>query len=994
MRSKYLISSLVLILLAGLMTGLILFPAFAEGNEVRIIQLSPSGLGRAHTLAYSPDGETLAVGSSLGIHLFDSSDLQLLKFIPTDTWVRALAFSPDGSLLASGSYDKNIRIWRTRDGTLLKELTGHSAWVRSLAFSPDGQWLATASDDNTVRLWSIPDGKLLQIFDKSMEGLRTLTISPDGTILATGGYDKIIRLWQIPDGTLLRELTGHTDWVRALAFSPDGVWLASGAFDATVRLWRVTDGELVVTRKEHSSSVLGVAFSPDGSLLASASVDSSVRLWKMPQLDPYDLLKGHSDFVFSVDFSPDGKTLASGSVDNTVRVWAVPTNPNPGAQELVTTPSNCQACHHPLPFSRPARVIEASCETCHSNGSVAAYWCTNFPRSGGNSLVKVISQINPDELGVPLPNQNVAVTIANYGNGEYLYSRGDVVSRAPLSGHVYYPEGDVTSVNVQLEITGGGHFEVLHTTPNEDGVYRFDLSLSPQGAEPSDLSSSDGWRRSECLSCHDKVLKLYPSLPQGNVKLTITATTPNGEEAVDVRWITVDESSTAIIPVEVIREDGQFISNIPVEASTFLYEWRGRSFLSTSDASGRASLQVEALSQYPTTYQISVPPTVIDGMLYESKESIEIVLPPGAITAPLVTVHVQAAQGEIHGQVSGLSSPIVIKAISLPGGATHVVTTSPQGIFTFSDLPVGQYLVVADLQALAKQGLTLRPKSIDLAQSLSVEANLTPRSLEGSSMHGKVTDESGTSLPFAWIKRGSQIGKVDPASGTYTLFGIFSNEATAIISAPGYYSEAHHVDPATNLDFSLIRRPETMLIPWGDGTVVIPPETVAVVKGQTINFEQGWIWGAGESAEPLVINWNDMRITTTGARFALERSPAQSTWLYVMDGEASIQQGSATSPMIVRAGEMVLLDPAQRYQPYPYDATVVQALHMQEAPVLNLVWQPSLSAQIRDRLAQAGVGTAQFMTFITYLMALLTLLVFPIIVIKWSSRSKKEREHD
>ena len=167
MRSKYLILSLVLILLAGLMAGLTLFPAYAEGDDGGIIQLSASGQGRGHTLAYSPDGRILAVGSSLGIHLFNSSDLQLLKFIPTDTWVRALAFSPDGSMLASGSYDTNVRLWRASDGTLLKELTGHTAWVRSLAFSPDGKWLATASDDNTVRLWNMPDGKLLRILTRT-----------------------------------------------------------------------------------------------------------------------------------------------------------------------------------------------------------------------------------------------------------------------------------------------------------------------------------------------------------------------------------------------------------------------------------------------------------------------------------------------------------------------------------------------------------------------------------------------------------------------------------------------------------------------------------------------------------------------------------------------------------------------------------------------------------------------------------------------------------
>ena len=338
-----------------------------------------------------------------------------------------------------------------------------------------------------------------------------------------------------------------------------------------------------------------------------------------------------------------------------------------------------------------------------------------------------------------------------------------------------------------------------------------------------------------------------------------------------------------------------------------------------SDAQGQASLQVEALSQNSTTYQISIPPTVIDGVLYESKESIAVTLPPGATTAPTVTVQVQTAQGEINGRVNGLENPIEIRAISLPDGASHVVTTSSQGAFTFTDLPVDEYLIVADPQALAEQGLVLEAEKVDLIELLSAEVNLTPKPLEGSPMTGKITDESGASLPFAWVSVGSRTGQTDPASGAYALLGLSSDKVTTTISAPGYYSQAHHISVATDtvssMDFSLVLRPETTLIPWGDGTIVIPPETVANLEGQKINFEQGWLWGAGEAKEPIVIRWDEIQITISGGKFALERLPAQAAWLYVMEGEASIRQGETTPPAIVQAGEMVYLDPKHKPQP-------------------------------------------------------------------------------
>ncbi len=53
-------------------------------------------------------------------------------------------------LQASGSWDKTIRLWRPRDGSLIFVLNDHTGWVRALAFSPDGTILASTSDDESV----------------------------------------------------------------------------------------------------------------------------------------------------------------------------------------------------------------------------------------------------------------------------------------------------------------------------------------------------------------------------------------------------------------------------------------------------------------------------------------------------------------------------------------------------------------------------------------------------------------------------------------------------------------------------------------------------------------------------------------------------------------------------------------------------------------------------------------------------------------------------
>ncbi|CAE8740384.1 unnamed protein product [Polarella glacialis] len=185
--------------------------------------------------------------------------------------------------------DKTLRLWRAADGSLQRQLNGHTEAVLCCGFSPDGSLVASGSKDKTLRLWLTADGSLQRQLDGHTEWVHCCGFSPDGSLVASGSQDKTLRLWLTADGSLQRQLNGHTEAVYCCGFSPDGSLVLSGSQDTTLKLWRTADGSLqqgVTSQSRRHTRSQGALVGADQQLLevkgelrkASAELQSAKSL--------------------------------------------------------------------------------------------------------------------------------------------------------------------------------------------------------------------------------------------------------------------------------------------------------------------------------------------------------------------------------------------------------------------------------------------------------------------------------------------------------------------------------------------------------------------------------------------------------------------------------------------------------------------------------------------------------------------------------------------
>lgn len=211
------------------------------------------------------------------------------------------------------SLDTNeIFIWNWENGTLVKNMTGHTGDINCMKLLSDGR-LATGSNDYTIKIWNLNTYSIDATINVEACNIDQLE---NGTLVVI--EKGIIQFWSLTDGRFLNALKSryHHTLIKYLGNNV----LASADASGHVFIWDLNEFAIVRTINAHTSAVMDMKLMPDGNI-ATAAWDYKIKIWEPSTgvcLDSFTIdIKVNSIEIISNNF------IAFGGHSNFMKIYRV-----------------------------------------------------------------------------------------------------------------------------------------------------------------------------------------------------------------------------------------------------------------------------------------------------------------------------------------------------------------------------------------------------------------------------------------------------------------------------------------------------------------------------------------------------------------------------------------------------------------------------------------------------------------------------------------------
>ncbi|MDH4127612.1 MAG: tetratricopeptide repeat protein [Spirochaetota bacterium] len=194
------------------------------------------GYGEVNDIQYSPNQKWFAVGTSIGVELYDRLTGSLIKHFISSTIVNSIDFSPDGNYLIAGLNNGQLIIWNLKNYSF-KLLEQEEDSINKLKYS---------SDENNIII-ILANGAIIHrnlkskiIFSRySNKKINAISVNSGGSYIVNEYNDVMIYKTGSQNGNIIYSHNGKVNTVTS-----NDKWLVSGGIDNVIYVYSFNTKEL------------------------------------------------------------------------------------------------------------------------------------------------------------------------------------------------------------------------------------------------------------------------------------------------------------------------------------------------------------------------------------------------------------------------------------------------------------------------------------------------------------------------------------------------------------------------------------------------------------------------------------------------------------------------------------------------------------------------------------------------------------------------------
>ena len=211
----------------------------------------------------------LLISAAAGWAQVDIFNASLDRAYTTTTRVETLALSPDGKLVAIGSHNGRIQCGRLTAAKSLATITTATSPIVAMAFTYDSSSLLAATNAGDLLLMSFNPGsqgvsRRIRLAGK----IRGLAVSATDHLAAVATTENLVILLDSRTGTeLFRVVHSPAKAIRGLAFGPESKTLLAVSGDGRLWEWDLNTRELIRNLLEEEKNVHAASVNNDSGLL-------------------------------------------------------------------------------------------------------------------------------------------------------------------------------------------------------------------------------------------------------------------------------------------------------------------------------------------------------------------------------------------------------------------------------------------------------------------------------------------------------------------------------------------------------------------------------------------------------------------------------------------------------------------------------------------------------------------------------------------------------